>query len=127
MLAEEDKKRSQSALERRKEKKLRQASTVQMSTTFLEEGYGQTGDEYEQDFVEEDEEEVQMRSKRGRDNVNEEKILEAKQGSAKKKAKDQDDGLLLYDDDDEDLADFIVEDEDDEDVGRGGVIESDSE
>ncbi len=125
-LAEEELKRSKSVLEKQRQRKQRQASSVALEKSFLEEGAHRADDEaYEKDFVEDDAETGSK--KRGREPVQEDSILRAKRGtpSAKEK-KEVNDGIQLYDDDDEDLASFIDDDDEEGDVAKG-VIGSDDD
>ncbi len=115
-VAEEDKARSKTHLEKQRERKQRQSSSASFDRQFLEDGHVNQEDEYEKEFVNDEEDESGR--KRGRE-VAEERILRAKR--AAKSAKD-DDGINIYDEED-DLGDFVVDD-DEEDKG---VIGSDSE
>lgn len=123
-LAEEDKKRSKSLLEKQKERKQRQASSATLDKNFLEEGTRGEEDEYEQDFVQDDDEGATNSKKRGREPVQEDAILRAKRGVTSKSAKQEvDDDIQIFDSDDEDLNSFIDDGEDE----AKGVIGSDDD
>ena len=120
--------KAEKELKKVQNRKARQVNAAPLNKEFLEDGFGGGKDQYEaNEFLDDDaepDEEDASRSKRARQAVDEDRILQAKRAPAPKRAKEDkpDDDLEIYDD-------SFIDDEDDEedDGGRAGVIDSDSD